>query len=98
VNPAGDTIGNQRVPDVVGISQVGTVYTGGTGKIAEHGGANPQDRDVPLVINGKGINHTVNTTTVETTRIAPTILQLLGLNPNSLQAGQQEHTPLLPLG
>jgi hypothetical protein len=96
--PAGDTVGNQRVPDLVGITQPGTVYTGGTGKIAEHGGANPQDRDVPLVINGKGIDHTVNTSTVETTQIAPTILQLLGLDPNSLQAVQQEHTPLLPLG
>jgi hypothetical protein len=96
--PAGDTVGNQRVPDLVGISQVGTVYTGGTGKIAEHGGANPQDRDVPLVVWGKGIDHTVNNTTVETTQIAPTILQLLGLDPNSLQAVQQEHTQLLPLG
>jgi len=27
---------------------VGSVYTGGNGKIAAHGGDNPQDRDVPL--------------------------------------------------
>ena len=27
-----------RVPDLVGIVQHGVVYTGGTGKIAEHGG------------------------------------------------------------
>jgi len=86
------------VPDLVGIAQVGTVYTGGTGKIAEHGGANPQDRDVPLVVSGKGINQDLNTSPVETSQIAPTILQLLGLDPNSLQAVQQEHTPLLPLG
>jgi hypothetical protein len=33
-------------PDVFGISQVGTIYTTGS-KIAEHGGDNPGDRDVP---------------------------------------------------
>jgi hypothetical protein len=33
---------------------------------------------------------------VETTQIAPTILKLLGLNPNSLQAVQIEHTATLP--
>jgi hypothetical protein len=96
--PANDTVGHQRVPDLVGIAQVGTVYTGGQGKIAEHGGANPQDRDVPILVAGDGINHNTNTTSVETTQIAPTILELLGLNPNSLQAVQKEHTQQLPLG
>ena len=33
---------------------------------------------------------------VETTQVAPTILQLLGLDPNSLQAVQQEGTQVLP--
>jgi hypothetical protein len=74
------------------------VYTGGKGKIAEHGGANPQDRDVPLVVSGMPItNHEVQGGWVETTQIAPTILELLGLNPEALQAVQEEHTPLLPL-
>jgi hypothetical protein len=34
---------------------------------------------------------------VETTQIAPTILNLLGLNPNYLQAVQIEHTATLPI-
>jgi hypothetical protein len=34
---------------------------------------------------------------VETTQIAPTILQLLGLDPNALQAVQIEHTAPLPV-
>jgi hypothetical protein len=96
--PATDDIGQARVPDLVGIAQVGTVYTGGQGKIAEHGGANPQDRDVPILVTGPGINHATNNTSVETTQIAPTILAILGLNPNSLQAVQKEHTQQLPLG
>lgn len=33
---------------------------------------------------------------VETTQIAPTILTLLGLDPNQLQAVQIEHTQVLP--
>ena len=38
-----------RYPDVFGRVQVGVVYTDGT-KIAEHGGDNPADRDVPLLV------------------------------------------------
>ena len=95
----GVAAGDSRVPDVIGISQVGTVYTGGHGKIAEHGGDNPQDRDVPLVVSGPGIENAggVNDSAVETTQIAPTILELLGLNPGSLQSVQLEHTQVLPL-
>jgi phosphoglycerol transferase MdoB-like AlkP superfamily enzyme len=84
------------VPDLFGIAQYGTVYTGGQGKIAEHGGANPQDRDVPLVISGGGVaQHAVNTQTVETTQIAPTILSLLGLDPGALEAVEIEGTETL---
>jgi hypothetical protein len=85
-----------RHPDVWGIVQVGVVYTGGRGKIAEHGGANPADRDVPIVVYGPGIQPQVNSQWVETTQIAPTILQLLGLDPNELQAVDIEHTQVLP--
>ena len=91
--PAGDP----RVPDLIGVAQYGTVYTGGKGKIAEHGGDNPQDRDVALVVSGGEIDGgKVVTSSVETTQIAPTILQLLGLNPQSLQAVKIEGTKVLP--
>jgi hypothetical protein len=91
--------GDPRVPDVFGISQYGVVYTGKQGKIAEHGGANPQDRDVPLVVSGAGLKRPgIERQPVETTQIAPTILKLLGLDPGALQAVQIEHTRALPLG
>jgi Type I phosphodiesterase / nucleotide pyrophosphatase len=83
-------------PDVWGVVQVGVVYTGGRGKIAEHGGANPADRGVPIVVYGPGIEHHVSGQWVETTQIAPTILHLLGLSPNDLQAVRIEHTRVLP--
>ncbi|HEX6563082.1 MAG TPA: alkaline phosphatase family protein [Chthoniobacterales bacterium] len=82
-----------RVPDVIGLSQYGVVYTGGTAKIAEHGGDRPEDRNVPILVTWAGATPGLNVTTpVETTQIAPTILELLGLNPNELQAVKIEGT------
>jgi Type I phosphodiesterase / nucleotide pyrophosphatase len=91
--------GDPRVPDVIGIAQVGSVYTGKMAKIAEHGGDNPDDRDVALVVSGGSVDtHEVETGAVETTQIAPTILKLLGLDPRSLQAVLIEGTAVLPVG
>jgi hypothetical protein len=86
-----------RHPDVWGVVQHGVVYTSGTGKIAEHGGADPEDRDVPLVVIGPGAGFAgVSEQPVETTQIAPTILRLLGLDPDALQAVRIEGTQVLP--
>jgi phosphoglycerol transferase MdoB-like AlkP superfamily enzyme len=66
-------------------------------KIAEHGGNDPQDRNVPILVVLPGShNGGTITSAVETTQIAPTILALLGLHPNALQAVQIEHTQVLP--
>jgi hypothetical protein len=95
--PAGDP----RHPDVIGIVQHGVVYTGGKGKIAEHGGDDRQDRNVPILVDVPGLlpglqGGRVIGAPVETTQIAPTILRLLGLDPDQLQAVQIEHTRVLP--
>ena len=83
-------------PDVFGISQVGTIYTTGS-KIAEHGGDNPGDRDVPLVVYAPGhVWPGQSDRWVENTQVAPTILKLLGLDPNQLQAVRKEGTRVLP--
>lgn len=85
-----------RVPDVIGIAQYGVVYTGHKGKIAEHGGDHLEDRNVPILVAWRGApGGTAVTAPVETTQIAPTILELLGLNPNKLQAVQIEGTQSL---
>jgi Type I phosphodiesterase / nucleotide pyrophosphatase len=92
----GVPVSDPRHPDVFGRVQVGVVYTGGT-KIAEHGGDNPADRDVPLVIYAPGTVPPARVhAPVETTQVAPTILRLLGLDPGALQAVQIEHTKVLP--
>jgi hypothetical protein len=91
--PAGDP----RHPDVLGIVRHGVVYTGGKGKIAEHGGDDPQDRDVPILVVLPGLRDgRVIGAPVQTTQIAPTVLALLGLNPRELQAVRIEHTRVLP--
>ncbi|NYJ76263.1 alkaline phosphatase family protein [Allobranchiibius huperziae] len=87
-----------RHPDVLGIAHQGVVYTGGTKKIAEHGGASGDDRDVPLIVASaaeKGRGRSIGSQ-VETTQIAPTILTVLGLNPRQLQAVDIEHMRVLP--
>ena len=89
--------GDPRHPDVFGIVQHGVVYTGGQSKIAEHGGAGLQDRNVPILVDVPGLRHgQVVGAQVGTTQIAPTILRLLGLNPQALQAVRIEHTKVLP--
>ncbi|MFF2808087.1 alkaline phosphatase family protein [Streptomyces sp. NPDC058000] len=89
--------GDARVPDLFGIAKYGVVYTGGKGKIAEHGGAHADDLNVPLVVSGAGTSQGVTKSApVKTAQIAPTILSLLGLDPQSLQAVQKDHTQVLP--
>jgi type I phosphodiesterase/nucleotide pyrophosphatase len=85
-----------RHPDVWGVVQVGVVYTGGS-KIAEHGGADPADRSVPIIVYAPAaVEPSVNESSVETTQIAPTILELLGLDPGALKGVQIEGTQALP--
>jgi hypothetical protein len=89
-------LSDPRHPGVWGVVQIGVVYTGGT-KIAEHGGANPADRDVPIIVYAPGVvKARVHGQSVETTQIAPTILSLLGLEPKSLRAVRIEGTKVLP--
>jgi hypothetical protein len=86
-----------RVPDLVGVVQYGVVYTGKQSKIAEHGGAAADDRDVALVVSGAGApSHRIVDAPVSTTQIAPSILTLLRLSPSALQAVRIEHTQVLP--
>jgi len=92
----GVPVSDPRHPDVFGVAQVGTIYTGGT-KIAEHGGSNPGDRDVPILVYAQGaVRSGTSDEFVKTSQVAPTILQLLGLDPDALQAVRIEGTQVLP--
>ncbi len=90
-DPASDT----RAPDFIVTVNPGVVYTGGK-KIAEHGGSNANDRNVALLLSNPSISPRSITALVQTTQVAPTILQALGYDPKELQAVQKEATQALP--
>jgi hypothetical protein len=85
-----------RTPDIIVIPNVGVVYTGSLKKQAEHGGFAHDDTNVMLLVANPGLHPKTVTSFVETSQVAPTILQLLGLDPNSLDAVRLEGTPVLP--
>jgi len=91
---------DDRVPDIIGIADHGTVYAGGKlSKIAEHGGNSVDDRHVPIVVAGVGITSQpgkVVKKAVGTQQIAPSILSLFGADPNLLNAVKLEKTAVLP--
>jgi len=88
--------GDSRVPDIIVQPNIGHTYTGSTKKQAEHGGFAFDDTNVMLLVSAPAIHHKVLSTFVETTQVAPTILQALGLDPHALQSVQLEGTPVLP--
>ena len=91
----GVPVDDGRYPDVFGKVQEGIVYAKPS-KLAEHGGMNPGDRHVLMIVSGPGIPAQVESTSVETTQVAPTILSLLGLDPADLTAVGAEGTSVLP--
>lgn len=88
--------GDPRTPDIVVIPNVGVVYTGGLKKQSEHGGYAWDDTNVMLLVSNPRIQPKTIHSFVETAQVAPTILQLLGFDPSSLDAVRAEGTPVLP--
>jgi len=84
-NPATDS----RVPDIVVQPNDGVIYTTPGKKIGEHGGFNKDDTNVALLLSFAGVRNAQQITSpVQTLQVAPTILKVLGINPNELQAVQ----------
>ena len=88
--------GDPRSPDIVVIPNVGVVYTGNLKKQSEHGGFASDDTNVMLLVSNPEMKPRTVHSFVETAQVAPTILQLLGLDPQSLDAVRAEGTPVLP--
>ena len=89
---------DERVPDLIGLATLGTVYSSPVKikKISEHGGDARQDRHVPIIVWGAGVHSVRIDVRVETTQIAPTVLEALGLPARELKAVRLEHTETLP--
>jgi len=88
--------GDPRSPDIVISPNVGVTYSKSTSKQAEHGGFAHDDVNVMLLIFNPSFDPKTLTSLVETTQIAPTILQALGLDPDALQGVRLEGTQALP--
>ena len=88
--------GDPRSPDIIVAPNIGVIYTGSASKQEEHGGFAFDDTNVMLLVSNPSIQPKTVTSWVETMQVAPTILQLLGLDPNSLDAVKMEGTSVLP--
>ncbi|MFN7992757.1 MAG: alkaline phosphatase family protein [Bryobacteraceae bacterium] len=89
--------GDPRTPDIVITPGFGVVYTGSSKKQAEHGGFSNDDTRVMLLLSNPALGNATNVQApVQTAQVAPTILQVLGLDPNSLESVQKEGTKVLP--
>jgi hypothetical protein len=85
-----------RHPVIFGIVQHGVIYADAP-DIAQHGGADFQDLSMPILVFLPSLRHGATISAqVRIIQIAPTILALLGLNPQALQAVRIEHTQVLP--
>ena len=89
-------LADSRAPDIIVAPNVGVVYTGSAQKQAEHGGFANDDTNVMLLVSNPGIEQNTIYQFVETKQVAPTILQLLGLDPHALDAVKLEGTTVLP--
>ncbi|WP_323120423.1 alkaline phosphatase family protein [Burkholderia alba] len=86
-----------RTPDIIVQPNPGVIYTSSKKKDEEHGGNAPDDSHLGLVVSYAGFRHgrTVDAP-VLTTQVAPTILRVLGLEPELLHAVRLEGTRTLP--
>ncbi len=87
---------DSRTPDVVVTTNQGVIYAGSKAtKIAEHGGFADDDTNVALLVSQPRLGRVTVSAPVQTTQVAPTILALLGLSADELQAVREEGTQAL---
>jgi hypothetical protein len=87
---------DSRTPDIFVAPKIGVVYTGGGKKIAEHGGFAHDDTNVMMLVANPKIQPRSIFAPVQTAQVAPTILKLLRLDPQALDAVRFEGTEVLP--
>ena len=87
---------NGRTPDIIIQPIPGTIYSGSAAKIAEHGGFAEEDRHVLLLVSNPSLEPQTIASPVTNMQVAPTILSVLGLDPDELQAVRREGTTVLP--
>lgn len=93
-----DPLVDSRTPDIIAVPTPGVIWAGAhSGKLAEHGGIAEDDTHVALLVSNPSLAPRTIKSPVQTAQVAPTILKILGLNPNQLDAVKVEHTDELPV-
>ena len=88
--------GDPRSPDIIVAPNVGVTYSGSHKKQAEHGGFAHDDTNVMILVSNAKFSPKTLTTPVQTAQVAPTILEALGLDSQSLDGVRVEGTQALP--
>ena len=90
--PFPDPTLDPAVPDIVAVMNDGVNFEPSLTSTthAEHGGFGVNETHVPLLVSCARWTGSTSADTVSTRQIAPTVLSLLGLNPQSLQSVQLE--------
>lgn len=88
--------GDPRTPDIIVSPNVGVTYSGSHKKQAEHGGFAHDDTNVMVLVSNPQLSPKTLTTPVQTAQVAPTILEALGLDAQSLDGVRVEGTQPLP--
>ena len=91
-----DPAHDSRSPDILVQPVYGTIYTSSSKKNAEHGGLSFGDTNVGLIVSNPRFPGVVVKTPVNTSQVAPTILQALDIEPEALNSVRVEHTTVLP--
>ena len=91
-----DPLHDNRTPDLMVQPEYGTIYTTSGKKNAEHGGFSIGDTNVGLIVSNPRFSGREIKTPVATSQVAPTILEALRIDAESLGAVRLEHTPVLP--
>jgi arylsulfatase A-like enzyme len=85
-----------RTPDIIVTPNVGVTYSNSKAKHAEHGGFAHDDTNVVLLVSNPDIVKRTVSIPTATAQVAPTILELLGLPADKLDAVRLEGTTALP--
>lgn len=92
----GDPTKDDHIPDILLKVNTGVVFTTGS-KIAEHGGDNEDDVHTVLLVARKGTMPIETKLPVTNYQVAPSIVKVLGLNLNNLDAYKIQNVQPLPL-
>jgi hypothetical protein len=95
VNKFNSPVDDPRTPDIILKVNTGVIFTGGS-KLSEHGGFNEDDVHVALLVSNPSLDSTTIKTPVSNQQVPATILKVLGIDPNQLQAVRKEQIHVLP--